>query len=85
MGYFFGKQPNGLYYRFSTVVDTLTHINLTKEDVINMFIENAKEEANIAINKGYGIEDAIDLFIPNVDSEEIFNDKIEKTKIKQKK
>lgn len=49
MGAYIAKQPNGLYCRFSSVVDAITHYNLTKEDVINLFIEmavqNAKEQA----------------------------------------
>lgn len=32
---FIAKQPNGLYCRFSTVVDCPTHINMTKEDYLN--------------------------------------------------
>lgn len=26
------KQPNGLYCRFSSVVDTFTHINMTEQE-----------------------------------------------------
>ena len=29
MGAFISKQPNGLYCRFSTIVDTITHYNMT--------------------------------------------------------
>ena len=46
---YIAKQPNGLYCRFSTVVDTVTHINMTEKDVVDLFVEmavqNAKEEA----------------------------------------
>lgn len=45
MGGFIVKQPNGLYCRFSTVVDCPTHINMTREDYINMCMERAKKEA----------------------------------------
>lgn len=45
MGAFIVKQPNGLYCRFSTVVDCPTHINMTKEDYINLCMERAREEA----------------------------------------
>lgn len=45
MGGFIAKQPNGLYCRFSTVVDTITHMNMTEEDYINYCIERAKKEA----------------------------------------
>lgn len=29
------KQPNGLYARFSTVVDDFTHMNLTREEALD--------------------------------------------------
>lgn len=45
MGAFVAKQPNGLYCRFSTIVDTLTHHNMTEEDYIEMCVEKAREEA----------------------------------------
>lgn len=45
MGAFIAKQPNGLYCRFSTVVDTVTNWNMTEEDYINMRAEKAAEEA----------------------------------------
>lgn len=35
MGAFISKQPNGLYCRFSTVVDCPTHWNMTEEDYLN--------------------------------------------------
>ncbi len=34
MGAFIARQPNGLLCRFSTVVDTVTHWNMTDEDYI---------------------------------------------------
>lgn len=45
MGAFVAKQPNGLYCRFSTVVDCPTHWNMTEEDYIEMCAEKAREEA----------------------------------------
>lgn len=45
MGAFIAKQPNGLYCRFSTVVDCPTDWNMTKEDYIEMCAEKAREEA----------------------------------------
>lgn len=45
MGAFIFKQPNGLYGRFSSIVDCPTHINLTREDVIELYAEKAREEA----------------------------------------
>lgn len=49
MGAFIIKQPNGLYCRFSTVVDCPTHINMTKEDYINICMERAREEAEYVL------------------------------------
>lgn len=45
MGAFISKQPNGLYCRFSTVVDCPTHWNMTEEEYIEMCAEQAREEA----------------------------------------
>jgi len=45
MGGYICKQPNGLYCRFSTVVDTITDYNMTEDEYINMCMERAKEEA----------------------------------------
>lgn len=45
MGSFICKQPNGLYCRFSTVVDTITHYNMTEEEYIEMCVEKARKEA----------------------------------------
>ena len=45
MGAFIAKQPNGLYCRYSTTVDNITHYNMTKEDYIEFYLERAREEA----------------------------------------
>lgn len=45
MGAFISKQPNGLYCRFSTIVDCPTHWNMTAEDYIEMKAQEAREEA----------------------------------------
>jgi len=45
MGAFISKQPNGLYCRFSTVVDTLTHHNMTEDDYIEMCTDKARADA----------------------------------------
>ena len=39
------KQPNGLYARFSTVVDTFTHMNMTAADYAKV-IQSREEEMN---------------------------------------
>ena len=45
MGAFVARQPNGLYCRFSTVVDCPTHWNMTEEDYVEMCAERAREDA----------------------------------------
>lgn len=35
MGAFIARQPNGLLCRFSTIVDTVTHWNMTDEDYLS--------------------------------------------------
>lgn len=45
MAGFVSKQPNGLYCRFSTVTDCPTTWNMTREDYINMKMQEAKEDA----------------------------------------
>jgi hypothetical protein len=45
MGAFIAKQPNGLYCRFSTVVDTVTDWNMTEEDYVNLCVAKATEQA----------------------------------------
>ena len=44
MGAFFFKQPNGLYGRFSTVVDCPTDYNCTKEELIEDAVETYRQE-----------------------------------------
>ena len=41
---FYFKQPNGLYGRFSTVVDCPTHYNCTKEELIEDAVETYRQE-----------------------------------------
>ena len=45
MGAFIAKQPNGLYCRFSTIVDTVTDYNMTEEEYIELCAEKARKEA----------------------------------------
>ena len=45
MGSYIARQPNGRLCRFSTIVDAVTHINLTEEDYIELCAERAREEA----------------------------------------
>lgn len=45
MSSFIAKQPNGLYCRFSTVVDCPTDWNMTEEDYIELCKQKAEKEA----------------------------------------
>lgn len=58
MGAFIARQPNGLLCRFSTIVDTVTHYNMTEEEFItevqmNIYglkLEAAEKEARVTID-----------------------------------
>lgn len=45
MGAFVARQPNGLLCRHSSIVDCVTHYNMTDEEYIEMCAERAREEA----------------------------------------
>lgn len=76
MGYIV-KQPNGKYCRFSPVVDTITHHNMTEEDYIQLCIERAVEDAKDTLkNHTYPFENIIYDFRPNNESYESFIGKL---------
>ena len=73
MGAFISKQPNGKYCRFSTIVDTVTHYDMTEEEYIEMCVERAKEEArDVLSNHTRPFEWVINYFHPNNDTREEF-------------
>ena len=77
MGTFIAKQPNGLYCRFSSIVDCPTDWNMTKEDYIEMCVEEASEKARkeaerILYKHVYDFQKVIDRFVPNNMTEEEF-------------
>ena len=45
MGAFIARQPNGLYCRYSEVVDNITHYNMTEEEYIELCADRARREA----------------------------------------
>lgn len=45
MSGFIAKQPNGLYCRFSGIVDCPTDWNMTEEEYIELCVQNAIERA----------------------------------------
>lgn len=73
MGAFISKQPNGLYCRFSTVVDTVTAWNMTEEDYIEMCAEQAREKAREVLKDYvYPFSDVKKRFYPNNNTIEEF-------------
>lgn len=73
MAGFIAKQPNGLYCRFSTVVDCPTDWNMTAEDYIELCKQRAEEEAkDVLENYLKPFEMVEDYFIPNNMTEEEF-------------
>ena len=81
MGAFIARQPNGLLCRFSTVVDTITHYNMTFEDyVVDVQMRKYgrnREEAEVEAQKTIEhyikpFQEVIDRFIPNNQTEKGF-------------
>lgn len=42
---YIARQPNGLLCKFSTMVDAVTHFNMSEEEYIELRAERAREEA----------------------------------------
>ena len=59
MGAYITKQPNGLFCRFSSVVDSVTHWNMTEQDYIDFCKEryglgseeSARDTLKIILNR----------------------------------
>lgn len=71
---FIARQPNGLLCRFSSVVDTLTHYNMTEEEYIEYCAEKARKNARYDLDhrvKPFHL--VTDYFVPNNCSVEEFN------------
>ncbi len=69
MGSYIAKQPNGLYCRFSDILDCPTHKNLTQEDIHKLFKEEALTraayEAEYVLNHAHSFDEVKEDFIPN--------------------
>lgn len=79
MGSFIAKQPNGLYCRFSTVVDTVTDWNMSEDDYINMCVAKATEQAikeakEILAKHLYCFDGVKNYFFPSNNTIEEFNE-----------
>ena len=76
MGAFVAQQPNGLYCRFSSVVDTVTHWNMTFDEYVEQGRrhEAAVAEAHDTINNYIQpFQEIINRFRPINDTVEEFN------------
>lgn len=68
MGAFIAKQPNGLYCRFSSVVDCPTHWNMTREDYLNNVtgtVRNRGEGELILRDHLKNFSEVLERFVPN--------------------
>lgn len=65
MAGFIAKQPNGLYCRYSSIVDNITHYNMTEEDYIELCVERAKEEAKAVLEKAKPFSDVLKSLYPD--------------------
>lgn len=82
MGSFIFKQPNGRYGRFSTVVDCPTHINMTRDDYVEVVMERqglnrqrAEEEADDVLKHYlHSYSKCLDRFVDNNMTDEEFQD-----------
>lgn len=58
------KQPNGLYCRYSSVVDTITHYNFTEEEYLNNItgtVSNREEGIDVLENYLHPFEEVEEL------------------------
>ena len=77
MGSFISRQPNGLLCRFSSVVDTVTHHNMTDAEYIEMCADRGRKEAIEVINEYLRPFDEVkDSFVPNNMTEKEFKELI---------
>lgn len=65
MGGFIAKQPNGLYCRYSSIVDNITHHNMTEEDYIELCVELAKEEAREILEHAVPFDRVVSALYPD--------------------
>lgn len=79
MGAFIAQQPNGLYCRFSTIVDTVTHYNMTRDDYLNNItgtIKNRADAEDTLENYLYPFSEVKNRFRPNNMTQKEFDELI---------
>ena len=75
MAGFVAKQPNGLYCRFSTIVDCPTDWNMTADDYIELCKQKAEQEAKDVLEHYLRPFDWVkDYFCPNNMTEKEFDE-----------
>lgn len=80
MAGFILKKPFRLYCRFSTVTDCPTAWNMTREDYINMKMQEAKEDAEDVLDNYLKPFDIVmDMYYPNNMTKEEFDKFFEET------
>lgn len=80
MGAFIAKQPNGLYCRFSSVIDCPTHWNMTREDYLNNVtgtVRSKNEGEEILQYYLQPFSEVIERFAPNNMTQREFNKLVE--------
>ena len=65
MAGFIAKQPNGLYCRYSSIVDNITHHNMTENDYIELVVSRAKEEAIEILEKAVSFDMVVSSLYPD--------------------
>lgn len=81
MGAFIAKQPNGLFCRFSSIVDCPTHYNMTREDYLNNVTGTVAHKAvgeDVLNNHLKPFSEVIDRFVPNNMTQQEFDDLVKK-------
>lgn len=49
MGAFIARQPNGLLCRWSSIVDNITHYNMTEDEYVELRAEEARKQARFEL------------------------------------
>lgn len=65
MGAFIAKQPNGLYCRYSEIVDNITHHNMTEEEYIELCADRARREAWETLKDAKPFSEVLDRLYPD--------------------
>ena len=75
MSAFICKQPNGKYCRFSTILETVTNINMTEDEYIAYRVVIAMKDAREELNNHLKpFEEVKKQFYPEYDTVEDFNE-----------